>query len=256
MKRAFLFFVPCLVIAGQAMAVRAAEEGPYLRPARVPDGIAILPPPPATDSPTARAQREIFLATRKLRGTARWKLATDDVTNAPLDRYACALGMQLTRENVPALARLLDRAGTGALVDPVKKHYQVRRPFLDAAGVICEPITEHLSDNGDYPSGHAANGWLEALILTALFPDRASAILTRGRAYGESRAVCGSHSASAVAAGWMAGSAMFAALQAAPDYRRDFDAAVRELTALGASAPRPDPRRCDAERVTLAEKPW
>ena len=44
-------------------------------------------------------------------------------------------------------------------------------------------------------------GWAWALILSELAPDRADAILARGLAYGESRAVCGVHYASDVEAG-------------------------------------------------------
>ncbi|WEJ98804.1 MAG: phosphatase PAP2 family protein [Candidatus Sphingomonas phytovorans] len=235
---------------------QAADTGPYLAPDRVPDGVAILPPPPAPGSAAARADHAIFVATRTLRGTPRWRLATEDVSNAPLDRYACALGMKLTPASAPALTRLLDRAGTGDLVNPVKQHYRVPRPYLGTDSPICEPRTAHLAGNGDYPSGHAANGWLEGLILAELAPERATAILARARAYGESRAVCGSHSASAVQAGWMAGSAMFAMLGGAPGFQRDLKAARDELVSIGSNVPAPDPGQCKAEQVALAARPW
>ena len=251
--RALVLLTACL--AASAVA-QSGDDGGYLQTGRVPDGITILPPPPAPGSAAANADRAIFKSTRRLQGTARWRIATDDVTNAPLDRYACALGMQLTPRSAPATARLLDRADTGPVVDPVKDHYHTRRPYLGNDAPICEAKTPHLAGNGDYPSGHAANGWLEALILAALAPDHATGILARGRAYGESRVVCGSHSLSAVRGGWMAGSAMFAALNGSPAFRRDFESAAHELAVLGATAPRPDPKRCADEQRTLATRPW
>lgn len=235
---------------------QAGDTGPYLAPGLVPDGVAILPSPPAPGSAAARADRAIFIATRALRGTPRWRIATEDVGNAPLDRYACALGMKLAPASAPALIRLLDRAGTGDLVNRVKEHYRVPRPYLGTDSPICEPRTAHLAENGDYPSGHAANGWLEGLILAELMPERATAILARARAYGESRAVCGSHSASAVQAGWMAGSAMFAMLGSAPGFQRDLKAARDELVSIGSNVPAPDPGQCKAEQVALAARPW
>ncbi|MBB4098653.1 acid phosphatase [Sphingomonas kyeonggiensis] len=235
---------------------QAQDSGPYLPPDRVPDGLAILPPPPTPGSPAARADRAIFEATRKLEGTPRWRIATEDVTNDPLDRFACALGMKLDAKRAPALARLLDRAGTGPLVNPVKAHYRAPRPYLGTNAPICEPKTRHLAENGDYPSGHAANGWLEGLILAELVPDRATAILARARAYGESRAVCGSHSVSAVQAGWMSGTAMFAVLGATPGFQRDLQAARSELEAIGSGAPRPDQAQCAADQAALATRPW
>jgi acid phosphatase (class A) len=151
---------------------------------------------------------------------------------------------------------LLDRVGTGALVDPVKSHYMVRRPFVGTQAPLCEPRTDHLMANGDYPSGHAANGWLEALILASLLPEHATAVLARGRAYGESRFVCGSHSAGAVEGGWMAGSAMFAALMGQPEFRQDLESARQELSEVSPGTARPDPARCLTEWTALADKPW
>ncbi|MET0309624.1 MAG: phosphatase PAP2 family protein [Sphingomonas sp.] len=245
-----------LALLTLAAVAPAQDDGPYLTPGQVPDGVAILPPPPTPGSPAARADRAIFETTRKLQGTPRWRIATEDVTNNPLDRYACALGMKLDAKRAPALAHLLDRAGTGELVNRVKTHYRAPRPYLGTDAAICEPKTEHLASNGDYPSGHAANGWLEGLILAELVPGRATAILTRARAYGESRAVCGSHSASAVQAGWMAGTAMFAVLNGSPDFRRDLEAARSELASIGSGTPIPDPGQCKAEQAVLAERPW
>lgn len=238
-----------------ALCTQAAAAD-YLSPGQLPDGIAILPPPPASGSARARADHETFLATRTLKGTVRWQIAADDVTNSPLQRYACALGLELTPASAPTLSQLLDRVGTGAVVDPVKRHYHSRRPFLDSDAAICEPRTPHLVSNGDYPSGHAANGWLEALVLAELAPEHATALLARGRAYGESRVVCGSHTLSAVEAGWMAGSVMFAALNASAAFHQDLDSARRELLAATRTARRPDPKRCQAQQAVLAQRPW
>lgn len=228
-------------------------QTPYIPQARVPDGVDVLPLPPAPDSPADNADRALFRATRALEGSPRWRMATDDVGNAPLDRYACAIGMRLDATRAPALAALLDRIGTGDMVGPVKDHYRKARPYLGTDAPICEPRTDHLARNGDYPSGHAANGWLEALVLVQLLPDRVTPLLARARAYGESRVICGVHSRSAVQAGWLAGSAMFAMLQTSSAYRRDLAAAARELARLRPHAPAPDPATCagEAELVGL-----
>lgn len=249
MKRARNALLVTAWLALGAMG-QAQDSGPYLAPDQVPDGLVILPPPPAPGSPAARADRMIFVATRALQNTPRWRIAADDVTNDALPRFACAIGKALDAKRVPALVHLLDRVGTGALVNRVKTHYRVRRPYLGTDAAICEAKTAHLAGNGDYPSGHAANGWLEGLILAQVVPGRAGPILARARAYGESRAVCGSHSASAVRAGWMAGSAVFAVLNAEPAFQRDVAAAQVEMAAIG-TAP-PDSAQCTAQRHILA----
>jgi acid phosphatase (class A) len=248
---------PILTAALLLSCVPAADakqpDAPYLAPAQVPDGVAILPPPSAPGSATAEADRELFLRTRRLAGSARWMIATEDAENAPLDRYACAMGMALTPASAPAVAHLLDKAGTGAMVDAVKTRYHSPRPYLGTDAPICQPRTAHLAANGDYPSGHAANGWLEALILATLVPDRSTQILTRARQYGESRIVCGVHSRSAVEAGWMAGSAAFATLMGgSKSFQPDLKRAADELASIRHGSARPDPRRCAAEAAALA----
>jgi membrane-associated phospholipid phosphatase len=220
------------------------------------DGIAILAPPPAPGSARALADRAVFEATRALAGTPRWEVATSDVDTGPFEHFACALGAQLRPGSVPKLERLLNRISTGFLVSPVKAHYQTRRPYLDTDAPICQPRTEHLAQNGDYPSGHAANGWLEALVLSELMPGRAVQILARGRAFGESRVVCGVHSVSAVEAAHQAGASVFAMLHALPEYRDDLEAARNELSTVLASAPAPDAAMCRREADALATPPY
>ncbi|MEI9997441.1 MAG: phosphatase PAP2 family protein [Rhizomicrobium sp.] len=240
------------VAALMASFVLSASSA-YLSPEATPDGVRILPPPPAPRSPVAIADRKVFAATRRLRGSPRWKVATSDVDTGPFEHFACALGVKLTPRTAPALARLLDRAGTSGVVDPVKRFYRVPRPYIGSAAPICQARTAALAANGDYPSGHAASGWMEALILAELAPDRATQILARGRAFGESRLICGAHSLSAVEAGWLAGAATTAALHGSAAFRADLEAARAEMATIRASASAPDAAACRAEAAALAK---
>jgi hypothetical protein len=230
--------------------------GDYLTPEATPDGVRVLPPPPRRGDPRAAADAAVFRATRKAEGGARWALATSDVNSDSFDHFACALGVKLTPGLAPITARLLDRASAAGVVDEAKQFYRIPRPYLSEPSTICEAKTAHLAANPDYPSGHAAGGWMEALILAELAPDRASDILARGRAFGESRLICGSHSLSAVQAGWMAGAAATAALHAQPAFRQDLEAARAELAKARAAAPPPDPAACRAEAAALAERAY
>ncbi len=241
-------------IAHGAAADAAASPATraYLSAEATPDGVRILAPPPSPGSALAVADRRVFAATRRLRGSPRWKLATADVDTDAFEHFACALGVKLTARTAPALARLLDRAGTAGVVDPVKQFYRTRRPYLRSSAPICQARTAALARNGDYPSGHAANGWMEALILAELAPDRATEILARGRAFGESRLICGAHSLSAVEAGWLAGAAATAALHGSAEFRADLEAARDEMPRIRASAPAPDAAACRAEAAALA----
>lgn len=243
----------CGGLAADTPSVRSSA---YVGAAEAPDGLSILPPPPAPGSGRAEADRRIFAETRSLKGSPRWSVAQSDVTSETYEHFACALGVQLTADRAPALTRLLDRAGNGGLVGEVKSYYAARRPYLDNDQPICQDRTAHLAGDGDYPSGHTSGGWLEALILAELAPDRATQILARGRAFGESRAVCGAHSASAVQVGFMAGSVAAAMLHSRPEFRADLEVARAELARVRASAPAADPARCRAEREALSRPPY
>jgi membrane-associated phospholipid phosphatase len=238
--------------AGLAVETTAPASHDYLSAETTPDGLSILPPWRAEGGPVAAADRQVFAATRALQGSPRWKVATSDVDTGPFEHFACVLGVKLSPQTAPALARLLDRAGTAGVVDPVKQFYRAPRPYIGTSAPICQARTDHLAGNGDYPSGHAANGWMEALILAELAPDRATEILARGRAFGESRLICGAHSLSAVEAGWLAGSAATAALHGSAEFRADLEAARDEMARVRASAPSPDASACRAEAAALA----
>ena len=239
--------------AGLPVETVGPPSGGYLSAEATPDGVRILPPPPKAGSARAVADHQVFAETRRLKGSARWGVATSDVDTGAFEHFACALGVKLSPQTSPILAHLLDRAETSGIVDPVKDFYRTPRPFIGNTAPICQPKTAHLIANGDYPSGHTANGWMEALILAELAPDRATEILARGRAFGESRLICGAHSLSAVEAGWLAGAAATAAMHSSAEFRADMDAARVEMAAARASAPAPDAAACRAEAAALAK---
>jgi hypothetical protein len=236
----------------------SAQTAPYLTPAQTPDPTRYLPSPPPLGGPEARADRAVFEQTRALKGTPRWAMATDDVQSGLQDMYrhfSCALGFKLTPGEVPALDRIFLRAGQSgeAMVDGPKRAFGRPRPFVGHDAPICEARTAHLEHQPDYPSGHTTGGWAFALILTELDPSRATQILERGRAYGESRVVCGSHNVSAVEAGFINGAAWVAALHSSAAFREDMDAARTELAAASHSQP---PETCAAEAALLTPSPY
>lgn len=208
---------------------------------RVPDLVAILPKPPETGSPQEKADDGFFLKTRALVGTPRWQMATADVETKGYARFDCAIGMDLKPGMAPALDRLIDRTAMDALVMGLAKSRFARpRPFKAHPGApICDHVTTDLNTTYDYPSGHATRGYATALILTELWPERADALLARGRDYAESRAICGVRSQSAVRAGMLAGAALVAVEHGNASFMGDLKAAHAELARLRARLPRP-----------------
>jgi acid phosphatase (class A) len=233
------------LIAVLTLATGATASTDYLLDQPMPDLMQILPAPPKRGSPQNIDDRATFRETRAILGTQRGDLATRDVTDDRFTVFACAIGRKLDTKSSPALTRIFARMSDRNMVGRAKDGFAVRRPYLADAPPICEPKTAHLAGNGDYPSGHTTSGWSAALILAELLPNRATQILRRGRQYGESRYICGSHSKSAVEAGYMAGSVLVAILHTSPEFRRDMDAARSELAQL--KAPIPEAERCTIE---------
>jgi acid phosphatase (class A) len=245
------------LILGAAVPAAAA----YLTPETTPDTFRVLPPPPGVGSGVLGDDLKAFKATRKLKGSPRWSLAVNDVQasgDAALRDFACALGITATPAQAPALMKLLFGMGGDmrAVIDPPKDRIGRDRPYIGRKDEICVPRSEQLDGSKSYPSGHATAGWTWALILAELAPDRATDILLRGRAYGESRVVCGVHFPTDVAAGRLNASALVAALHGSAEFRADMDKARAELAALRQSAPAPDAGQCKTEQDLIARRPW
>lgn len=241
----------------------AQPAGPagYLEPGEF-DVTPVIEPAPRPGDPRYEADRAIFRETRVLVGSERYALATNDVetrTAAMLQDFSCAAGVTLTPENAPRLVELARRAtlDTGAQAGKAKQAYRRERPYVIDPGPTCQPPAELLDPREnrasyDYPSGHATWGWTWALVLASAAPERAQQVLERGRAYSESRVVCGVHNQSAVEAGMLAASATMAVVQAKPAYQADLAAARAELAALRQAATAAPPG-CDAEARLVAQ---
>lgn len=237
--------------AASAPAAPARIAG-FLGAEMTPDALATIPPAPKAGDPRNDLDWAIFKSTRKLEGSDRWALAQNDDNYRPaalLKDYSCAVGVDLTAENAPTLARIIARttADAGAAAQRAKDVYQRTRPYMHNAGNICIERSDSLSKSFDYPSGHASLGWVSGLVIAQLTPDRATPVLARARAFGESRVVCGVHNMSAIEAGRTNGASVFAALQASPEFQADMAKAKSEVAAARASGKAPDAAACARE---------
>lgn len=219
--------------------------------------VEIVPPAPAADSARQALDDEVSRSALALQGTARWELAARDAElgfpGAP-EAFSCAAGIPITESQTPRLYILMRRtlADLGLASYSAKNAYQRERPFMVNGEPTCTPQEEEeLRHDGSYPSGHTSIGWGWALILAELIPERAEAILARGRAFGESRNVCNVHWYSDVIAGRMVAASAVSQLHADEDFEVALAGAQRELAALDRAALAPT-RDCAAEADALA----
>lgn len=235
----------------------AARRQGYLQPNSF-DVLQVLPPAPVKGDARYAADRKIFRQTRRMEGTARWEMATADVHYEPewLGRdFSCAVGVALTPATAPRTFALIQRAGvdTAEQTGIAKNFYKRARPYRIDRGDVCQDKKE-LGDSYDYPSGHTTWGWTWALVLSDLLPARATAILARGRAYGDSRFICGAHNFSAVEGGKLSATATMEAVRQTPAFQTDAAAARSELRALLLDPAAARPQGCEAERALVAQR--
>lgn len=251
--------------AATTPAPAVAEAVPEIRPGvlagylgrDLPNSLKLLPAPPKEGSAAFKLDQSVSRASQKLRGTARDTLATSDADLAfphVAGAFSCALGVPVSQDASPRLYQLLRRTLTdaGLATYAAKDHYRRTRPFVFYKEGTCAPKDEAaLRDDGSYPSGHTSIGWMWALVLTQVAPDRTDALLARGRTFGESRLVCNAHWQSDVLAGRTIAAGAFARLQSNAAFQADVAAAAQEVQTLRSSGKAPEVD-CDAEAAALA----
>ncbi|MDT4837806.1 PAP2 superfamily protein [compost metagenome] len=231
----------------------------YLASAEMPDSLALLPPPPEANSAALAADVAAFRSLTALQGSPRGALAVRDANlrfPEAASTFSCALGVRISEQQTPHLNMLLRRtlADAGGATYKAKEKYQRTRPFVALKAASCTPKEEaHLAKDGSYPSGHSALGWAWALVLTELAPERADALLQRGRAFAQSRGICGVHWRSDIEAGRLIGAATVGRLHANPVFTAQMSAAKNEI-AQARSRPdsAPPAADCAAEANAIA----
>ncbi len=243
--------------------LRPGVPAGYLTPDQRPDSLALLPQPPSAESVAFALDKD----TAKLAqtqwakpGSARWKQAQLDADLGfpfAAGTFSCALNAPVSEAQTPRLYMLLRRTmvDAGLTTYRAKDRYNRTRPFVATNTPSCTPADEaKLSKDGSYPSGHSAAGWAWALVLAEIAPDRADAVLVRGRAFGQSRIACNVHWQSDVNEGRMMAAATVARLHADPVFEADLAAARDELAKVRAQG-LPPSRDCAAEAAALVTNP-
>jgi acid phosphatase (class A) len=219
--------------------------------------VVFVPAAPQEGSARQQLDDAVSAYAVTLRDTPRWEMAQHDSHlsfPAAADTFSCALDIPISETETPALYMLLRRtlSDMGLASYSAKNAYSRPRPFMINDEPICtSDKEENLRGDGSYPSGHTSIGWGWALMLAELAPDRAEAVLARGRAYGESRIVCNVHWYSDVVAGRMVGAAAVATLHANTEFLQAM-AAAREDIASARKRGLTAARDCAAEQENLS----
>ncbi len=216
------------LVPGLGHADNGAPAVPYFDTAIV-DLTALLPPPPASDSPETKAELGDLLVIQIAR-------TPDMVARAQADaveevwRFADVLGPKFNAESLPKTAALFERlvATDNAVLEPAKSQFSRQRPYM--VSDLVKPVVKP-STSGSWPSSHASLGTLMGIILADMLPEKRMAIMTRAQAYAENRLVAGAHFPSDVEMGRVSGTVIANAALHQATFIADFAASKTELRA-------------------------
>jgi acid phosphatase (class A) len=173
-------------------------------------------------------------------------------------RFDDSTGQLLYQGDRPLLVAMLKKviADTGAYVDQVKTANPRSRPYVEDAALaplVCNMSFLQGKETQSYPSGHAMNGYVTALVLAEVFPDHRSAILARGVRYGDNRVACGVHHPIDVEAGRLLGIAYFERLKDDKAFQADLQCVAAEEAVAEKRPGAMLPSRCAASPASLVK---
>ena len=228
------FLLTCAAAIAMCGAVHAANA-PNPTLGYLPGAVLThtVPKPPAPGSPLDQLDLARVRAAQSDSTPASRDEAFEDAEAyaAPqiITRFAAATGVPLSVKTAPILTYILARVidDTAAIGRKEKAGNPRNRPYVGHPEISpCD--VKFIKSGESYPSGHAMNGYTVAGILTEVFPDRATPILTRGLRYGQNRVVCGVHHPIDIEEGQLLGVAYLEALKTNPEFRTDSECARRE----------------------------
>ena len=227
--RVLIYVLCAFVVVPPARADEVADlkSADYLAAEAV-DLRALLGDPPAADSATTRVEIAELLLRQEAR-TPEQVARAQAQEKLTVYAFAPVLGAQFNATNLPVTDKFLNRVGSNSsrISGGAKKIWKRSRPFQVDPRI--QPVVKTQSPS--YPSGHAVRGYVWAVVLGELFPDRKELLLARAREIGEDRMVAGVHYPSDIEAGRKLGLAIAEKMLASPMFQQDLAAARREVAA-------------------------
>jgi acid phosphatase (class A) len=220
----------CAAIFAQTPAaphVQADNTGYYTRSAPL-DFSGIIPPPPAQNSETTKAELAELHQIEQSRTPAQVAAAQYDDQHENIFYLRSVMGNEFTPGNLPLLTALSERTQSegSAASRALKGEFKRPRPYQFDRTL--HPVCEMVVQPNSYPSGHTIVSFLDALILIRIVPEKSREILERADDYAHNRMVCGVHYPSDLVAGREVAYVVFGYLMAQPRFQNDLAAARAE----------------------------
>jgi acid phosphatase (class A) len=218
---------PLTFLLALCCAQAFGADAVYVPAARI-QGQLLLAAPLAAQAALDLAELHDIESRRTPEQAARAKADSDDET---IFLFRDVIGEGFSAARLPLTAKLSEHVGhdESANTDPLKKAYARKRPYN--ADKTLKPVCKTKVKDDSYPSGHATAGYLEALTLIDLMPEKRDAVLARASEYANNRLVCGVHYRADIDAGKLLAYAVHALMRENPQYQAELAAARTELAA-------------------------
>lgn len=196
------------------------------------DALDMLPKPPSADSTAEKSDLMKLHAIERSRSADDIAHARADARERDIFIFSTVLGDEFNATALPLTARFSAHIEDDVLADaePVKDDLPRARPYnIDET---LHPVCKRKKRDDSYPSGHTITGYVMALTLSSMLPEKRSAIFARADDYAHNRLVCGVHHPSDVEAGKEIAYALYGRLEASAKFRADRAAAEAELRSV------------------------
>lgn len=231
-RRTALFAALLAALLAAGYAVRQYTSEPRFLHADPAQFVALFANPPAADSTVTRGELDELLALQQRRTPRDAEAARAD-RKTEVWQFAAALGLKPAQmRDLNALNELAEQVEDDIrpYVRGAKHHFLRLRPYEVEARL--KPCIDDVRGDLSYPSGHATYGYVIALVLTDLVPERRAQLLARAQEFARQRMVCGVHFPSDLDAGRIGAEWLAQRLLASPEYQVASEPARRELRAL------------------------
>lgn len=216
--------------ATTAAATKPAARKPFATHFAGPrsvDCARVLPPPPAADTLSGRADLEAVLQAQA------WRTAEHIAWAKRVDKNdaflsADVLGAWFTRANLPLTAALLKDVDEDRheITEVAKKLFARARPWVVDPRV--QPCVGKPS-NDSYPSGHTSSFFTRAGVLAEIFPDKREELFEFAHRAAWGRVHAGVHFPSDLVGGWMLAEPIIEQIKQSPAFQERVKAARAEV---------------------------
>jgi acid phosphatase (class A) len=221
------FILWALIILAFISTPAVSGTTSFVSPEQV-DLTKLLAPPPSDKSASTKAEILELVQIQKASTPEEKSSAKSDDKYSIIQFAQTVLGPKFNADDLPLTESLLRRLGNDAIAVfvPPKEKWNKSRPFiLDSEVKSCSADAA----GGSYPSGHSTFGYLAAIVLADMIPEKKAEFFERADQNARNRMVCGVHYRSDVEAGRIAGTVIAAFAMQSPRFRKEFEEARKEV---------------------------